>query len=74
MDSVHTIMPTLADRPGLRWIADESAARALRETTRPRRRRVAPVEPDPRPVYPIGSFFNAARLLVWPSESPATDD
>jgi hypothetical protein len=35
---------------------------------------VAPTAADPRPVYPIGSFFNAARMLVWPSESPATDD
>ena len=38
----------------------------------PRRRHR--VEPDPRPVYPIGSFFNAARLLVWPAEAPATDE
>jgi hypothetical protein len=35
---------------------------------------VAPPEPDPRPVYPIGSFFDAARVLVWPSEAPATDE
>ena len=35
---------------------------------------VAATEPDPRPVYPISSFFNAARVLVWPAESPVTDE
>ena len=34
----------------------------------------APAEPEPRPVYPIGTFFNAARLLVWPAEAPATEE
>ena len=31
-------------------------------------------EPAPRPFYPIASFFNAARQVVWPAESPVTDD
>jgi hypothetical protein len=35
---------------------------------------VAAPEADPRPVYPISSFFNTARVLVWPAESPVTDD
>jgi hypothetical protein len=34
----------------------------------------AAVAPEPRPVHPINSFFDSARLLVWPSESPVTDD
>ena len=25
-------------------------------------------------MYPIASFFNATRQLVWPGESPATDE
>jgi hypothetical protein len=28
----------------------------------------------PRPVVPIGSFFNAARMLVWPSDAPVDGD
>jgi hypothetical protein len=35
---------------------------------------VAAPEADPRPVYPMSSFFNAARVLVWPAESPVTDE
>jgi hypothetical protein len=35
---------------------------------------VAIAEADPRPVHPIGSFFNVSRQLVWPSESPVADD
>ena len=35
---------------------------------------VAAPEADPRPVYPISSFFNAARVLVWPAESPVTEE
>ncbi len=31
-------------------------------------------EADPRPLYPINSFFNAARKLVWPSEAPETEE
>lgn len=27
-----------------------------------------------RPVYPIASFFNAARQVVWPSETPVTEE
>jgi hypothetical protein len=35
----------------------------------------APVAPTvPRPVVPIGSFFNAARKLVWPSDAPVAGD
>ncbi len=30
-----------------------------------------PVQPEvPRPVIPIGSFFNEARKLIWPNDSP----
>jgi hypothetical protein len=35
---------------------------------------VAAPEADPRPVYPMSSFFSAARVLVWPAESPVTDE
>ena len=28
----------------------------------------------PRPVVPIGSFFNASRMLVWPSDAPVAGD
>jgi hypothetical protein len=35
---------------------------------------VAATDVQPRPVYPIGSFFDASRQLVWPAESPVTDD
>jgi hypothetical protein len=35
---------------------------------------VAQPAPESRPVYPIASFFDAARQLVWPSEAPVTDD
>jgi hypothetical protein len=31
-------------------------------------------DPDARQIYPLASFFNAARTLVWPSEAPNTDD
>jgi hypothetical protein len=30
--------------------------------------------PVPRPVIAIASFFNAARTLVWPNDSPVTGD
>jgi hypothetical protein len=29
---------------------------------------------DARPVYPIGSFLNASRKLVWPSDAPVDGD
>ena len=35
---------------------------------------VVPPDVGPRPVYPMSSFFNAARVLVWPAESPLTDE
>ncbi len=35
---------------------------------------VAAPEADPRPVYPMSSFFSAARVLVWPAESPVTEE
>jgi hypothetical protein len=28
----------------------------------------------PSPVFPIGSFFDASRKLIWPSDSPVADD
>src|SRR5262249_17807837 len=28
----------------------------------------------PRPLLPIGTFVNAERILVWPSEAPITGD
>ena len=28
----------------------------------------------PRPVIAIGSFFNAARILVWPNDAPVTGE
>ena len=28
----------------------------------------------PRPVVPIGSFFNASRMLVWPSDAPVAGE
>jgi hypothetical protein len=31
-------------------------------------------ETNVRPTYPISSFFNAARQIVWPNESPATEE
>jgi hypothetical protein len=51
----------------------EQQARQARANV-PARAPVAPVEVDARPVHPIASFFNAARVLVWPSESPVTDE
>jgi hypothetical protein len=35
---------------------------------------VATPNVDSRPVYPMSTFFNAARVLVWPAESPVTDE
>jgi hypothetical protein len=34
----------------------------------------APAEANVRPTYPISSFFNTARQIVWPNESPATEE
>ena len=31
-------------------------------------------ESNVRPTYPISSFFNTARQIVWPNESPATEE
>jgi hypothetical protein len=36
--------------------------------------RPAPATAPTRPVFPIGSFFDASRRLVWPSDSPVADD
>jgi hypothetical protein len=32
------------------------------------------VNPAPRPVHPLPSFFNDARQLVWPSDAPVAGD
>ena len=64
--------------PQSRWSPDY-------QPVRPRTPRVtqtstnAPEQPAvmpgvPRPVVPIGSFFNAARMLIWPTDAPVGGD
>ena len=56
--------------------ADRRLARSANQATNstPQPAPVTPAATDLRPVYAIGSFFNSARILVWPNEAPATDD
>ncbi len=73
VDLARTTASNHGGRPHLRWTDESERAREARNNpTQP----AAPTPPAvaARPVFPIGSFFDASRKLAWPSDSPVADD
>jgi len=64
--------------PQSRWSPEyqpvRARSRSVTQTSTNAPQQPAVMPSVPRPVVPIGSFFNASRVLVWPTDAPVGGD
>ena len=57
-----------------RWRPQQSLAQTSNNQPQPAASTATATATARRPVVPIGSFFDASRILVWPSDAPVEGD
>ena len=76
MDSFHTPASWIVGRRAIRRAAwrPQSLSQTSNNQPQPAASSATATAAVRRPVVPIGSFFDASRMLVWPSDAPVEGD